>query len=222
MRRGEAARLRRPVPRPRRAEERAAYEAEGRAVGDPVRHARARVGRRRPREGRDALRRRRAARLRARAQRRLAGVPAGGRRRRPADGHDARRSAGEDLLASAPRNAAVFEALGGTPPRYAHLPLVLGPDRQPLSKRHGSTSVESFREHGFLPEALVNYLALLGWSTGDDHEILQPRRARRGVRPRPRLVQPGRVRHREAHLDEQPLIQRLSTTTSSRHDASTS
>ena len=53
-------------------------------------------------------------------------------------------------------------ALGGTPPRYAHVPQVVGPDRQPLSKRHGSTSVQAFREQGFLPEALVNYLALLG------------------------------------------------------------
>ena len=75
---------------------------------------------------------------------------------------------GEDLLASAPRNVAVIEALGGTPPAYAHLPLIVGPDRQPLSKRHGSTSVEAFREQGFLPEALVNYLALLGWSK-DEH-----------------------------------------------------
>ncbi len=75
---------------------------------------------------------------------------------------------GEDLLAAAPRNAAVIEALGGTPPAYAHLPLIVGPDRQPLSKRHGSTSVEAFREQGFLPEALLNYLALLGWSK-DEH-----------------------------------------------------
>jgi len=71
---------------------------------------------------------------------------------------------GEDLLASAPRNAAVIEALGGTPPRYGHLPLLVGADRQPLSKRHGSTSVEALREQGFLPEALPHYLALLGWS----------------------------------------------------------
>jgi glutamyl-tRNA synthetase len=67
-------------------------------------------------------------------------------------------------LASAPRNAAVIQALGGTPPTYAHLPQVLGMDGKPLSKRHGSTSVEGFREQGFLPEALMNYLALLGWS----------------------------------------------------------
>ena len=75
---------------------------------------------------------------------------------------------GEDLLASAPRNAAVIEALGGTPPRYGHLPLIVGSDRQPLSKRHGSTSVEGFRARGIVPEALVNYLALLGWSYDDE------------------------------------------------------
>ena len=75
---------------------------------------------------------------------------------------------GDDLLASAPRNAAVIEALGGTPPAYAHLPQVLGPDSKPLSKRHGATSVAAFREQGSLPEALVNYLALLGWAK-DDH-----------------------------------------------------
>jgi glutamyl-tRNA synthetase len=80
---------------------------------------------------------------------------------------------GDDLLASAPRNAAVIEALGGEPPTYAHLPQVLGPDGKPLSKRHGSTSVEAFRHRGFLPEALVNYLALLGWSK-DDHTTLLP------------------------------------------------
>jgi glutamyl-tRNA synthetase len=75
---------------------------------------------------------------------------------------------GDDLLSSAPRNAAVIEALGGTPPAYAHLPQVLGPDGKPLSKRHGATSVAAFREQGFLPEAMVNYLALLGWAK-DDH-----------------------------------------------------
>ena len=71
---------------------------------------------------------------------------------------------GDDLLTAAPRNIAVIEALGGVAPTYAHLPQVLGPDRKPLSKRHGSTSVEAFREQGYLSEALINYLALLGWS----------------------------------------------------------
>jgi glutamyl-tRNA synthetase len=81
---------------------------------------------------------------------------------------------GDDLLSSAPRNAAVIEALGGIPPVYAHVPQVLGPDGKPLSKRHGSTSVEAFREQGYLPEAMVNYLALLGWAK-DDHTTLMAR-----------------------------------------------
>ncbi len=71
---------------------------------------------------------------------------------------------GEDLFPSTPRQVLIFEALGAEPPAYAHLPLIVGPDRQPLSKRHGSVAVESFRGAGFLPEAMVNYLALLGWS----------------------------------------------------------
>jgi glutamyl-tRNA synthetase len=79
---------------------------------------------------------------------------------------------GDDLLAAAPRNIAVIQALGGIPPIYAHVPQVVGADRKPLSKRHGSTSVQAFRELGFLPEAMVNYLALLGWSPGDDREQL--------------------------------------------------
>ena len=79
---------------------------------------------------------------------------------------------GDDLLASAPRNAAVIEAFGGTPPRYAHLPQVLGADGKPLSKRHGSSSVEALRDEGFLPEALMNYLALLGWSKDESTTFL--------------------------------------------------
>jgi glutamyl-tRNA synthetase len=71
---------------------------------------------------------------------------------------------GEDLLPSTPRQLQIIEAMGARPPAYAHLPLIVGPDRQPLSKRHGAVAVEWFKEQGFLPEALVNYLALLGWS----------------------------------------------------------
>jgi glutamyl-tRNA synthetase len=71
---------------------------------------------------------------------------------------------GEDLLPSTPRQIEIVEALGATPPAYAHLPLIVGPNHQPLSKRHGSVAVEWFREEGYLPEAIVNYLALLGWS----------------------------------------------------------
>jgi len=79
---------------------------------------------------------------------------------------------GDDLLSAAPKNAAVIEALGGTAPTYAHLPQVLGMDGKPLSKRHGSTSVEAFREQGYLPEALMNYLALLGWSKDESTTFL--------------------------------------------------
>ena len=71
---------------------------------------------------------------------------------------------GEDLLPSTPRQTELIEAMGGSPPAYAHLPLIVGDKGQPLSKRHGSVAVEWFREEGYLPEAMVNYLALLGWS----------------------------------------------------------
>ncbi len=79
---------------------------------------------------------------------------------------------GEDHISNTPRQLLIYEALGRTPPRFAHVPLVLGPDHAPLSKRHGATSVIEFREHGYLPEALVNYLALLGWSPGGDEELV--------------------------------------------------
>jgi glutamyl-tRNA synthetase len=79
---------------------------------------------------------------------------------------------GEDLHSSTPRQILLLDALGaGRFPAYAHLPLIVGPDRQPLSKRHGSVAVEWFREEGYLPEALVNYLALLGWSYDDHTEL---------------------------------------------------
>ncbi len=79
---------------------------------------------------------------------------------------------GEDHISNTPRQVLIYEALGFTPPRFAHLSLVLGPDHAPLSKRHGATSVSEFRARGYLPEALVNYLALLGWSPGDDVELM--------------------------------------------------
>ena len=67
---------------------------------------------------------------------------------------------GEDHLSNTPRQILMYQALGFTPPEFAHLALVLGPDHSPLSKRHGATSVAEFRAKGYLPEALVNYLAL--------------------------------------------------------------
>lgn len=79
---------------------------------------------------------------------------------------------GEDHISNTPRQVLVYEALGFRPPVFAHLALVLGPDHAPLSKRHGATSVAEFRARGYLPEALVNYLALLGWSPGGGDELL--------------------------------------------------
>jgi glutamyl-tRNA synthetase/nondiscriminating glutamyl-tRNA synthetase len=79
---------------------------------------------------------------------------------------------GEDHISNTPRQVLLYQALGFTPPEFAHLSLVMGPDHTPLSKRHGATSVAEFRERGYLPEALVNYLALIGWSPGGDQELL--------------------------------------------------
>ena len=79
---------------------------------------------------------------------------------------------GEDHISNTPRQILLYQALGFTPPQFAHLSLVMGPDHTPLSKRHGATSVLEFRERGFLPEALVNYLALIGWSPGGDKELM--------------------------------------------------
>ena len=81
---------------------------------------------------------------------------------------------GEDHISNTPRQMLLYEALGFTPPTFAHLALVMGPDHSPLSKRHGATSVAEFRAKGYLPEALVNYLALIGWSPGRDGDELLP------------------------------------------------
>jgi glutamyl-tRNA synthetase/nondiscriminating glutamyl-tRNA synthetase len=75
---------------------------------------------------------------------------------------------GEDHISNTPRQMLLYQALGFAPPEFAHLSLVLGPDHTPLSKRHGATSVAEFRARGYLPEALVNYLALIGWSPRTD------------------------------------------------------
>jgi len=79
---------------------------------------------------------------------------------------------GEDHISNTPRQVLIYRALGFSPPEFAHLSLVMGPDHTPLSKRHGATSVAEFRQRGYLPEALVNYLALIGWSPGGDEELL--------------------------------------------------
>ena len=80
---------------------------------------------------------------------------------------------GADHLSNTPKQALIYRALGAEPPVFAHVPLILGPDRTRLSKRHGATSVGSYAEEGFLPEAFRNFLALLGWSPGDDSEYMR-------------------------------------------------
>ncbi len=74
---------------------------------------------------------------------------------------------GDDHLSNTPKQILIYRALGAEVPRFAHLSMILGPDKKPLSKRHGSTAVFEFRNQGYLKEALVNYLALLGWSFDD-------------------------------------------------------
>jgi glutamyl-tRNA synthetase len=79
---------------------------------------------------------------------------------------------GADHLSNTPKQILVYRAAGASLPAFAHLPLILGPDRQRLSKRHGATSVGAYRDQGILPEALVNFLALLGWTPPGGEEIL--------------------------------------------------
>jgi glutamyl-tRNA synthetase len=79
---------------------------------------------------------------------------------------------GEDHLSNTPKQLLVYEALGAAAPSFAHLPLLHGPDGKKLSKRHGAASVQELRDAGFLPEAVRNYLALLGWGAADDQTIL--------------------------------------------------
>jgi len=80
----------------------------------------------------------------------------------------------EEHLSNTLRQMLIFEAIGHTPPVYAHCSLILGSDRSKLSKRHGATSVSQFAKQGFLPEAMMNYLANLGWNDGTDKEIYTP------------------------------------------------
>ena len=79
---------------------------------------------------------------------------------------------GEDHLSNTPKHILLFEAMGAPIPQFAHLPLILNPDRTKMSKRKTQTAVDAYRAEGFIPEAFVNYLSLLGWSTGTEEEIL--------------------------------------------------
>ena len=79
---------------------------------------------------------------------------------------------GDDHISNTPRQIALYKALGFEIPKFAHIPMILGEDGSRLSKRHGATSVTEYRDKGYLPEAIINFIALLGWSPGNDQEIL--------------------------------------------------
>ena len=78
---------------------------------------------------------------------------------------------GDDHISNTPKQVLLYQAFGKTPPAFAHLPLIMGPDKQRLSKRHGATSVMEYEKQGYIPEAMVNFLALLGWGTGSNDEL---------------------------------------------------
>ena len=115
---------------------------------------------------------------------------------------------GDDHLSNTPKQVALYEALGWPVPEFAHLSTILGKDRERLSKRHGATSIANFREMGVLPEALMNYLALLGWAPQWRHaRDIHPRGTEEGI-----LVGAGHavaccLRHGEAVLAQPALHQ---------------
>jgi glutamyl-tRNA synthetase len=82
---------------------------------------------------------------------------------------------GDDHISNTPKHVLLFEALGSPVPRFAHVPLILGTDKKRLSKRHGATSVMEYARQGYVPDAMVNFLSLLGWSPGDDRELMSRR-----------------------------------------------
>jgi glutamyl-tRNA synthetase len=125
---------------------------------------------------------------------------------------------GEDHLSNTPKQLLVLDALGAEPPRYAHLPLLLGPDGRKLSKRHGAASVQELRDRGYLPEAVDNYIALLGAGFASDEEIFSlPELAQRfrleRVSKNPAVFDERKLRHMNGwyirHLKRDDLVARL-------------
>ncbi|WP_457565926.1 glutamate--tRNA ligase, partial [Caldithrix abyssi] len=106
---------------------------------------------------------------------------------------------GDDHLSNTNKQILLYLAMNWKPPQFAHVPLILGPDKNRLSKRHGATSVEEFKERGILPEALFNYLCLLGWSPGTDQEIFSRAELIREFKVK-------RINKTAAVFDEQKLL----------------
>ena len=106
---------------------------------------------------------------------------------------------GDDHISNTPKHVLLFDALGAAPPEFAHVPLILGTDKKRLSKRHGATSVMEYPRLGYVPEAMVNFLALLGWSPGSGRRDFHARGPRGAVRARrhqrrERRLQSGKAR----------------------------
>ena len=119
---------------------------------------------------------------------------------------------GDDHLSNTPKQVALYEALGWPVPEFAHLSTILGKDRERLSKRHGATSIANFREMGVLPEALMNYLALLGWApSGGTREIFTPEELKKRILVGAGHAVAGRLRYGEVVLAQPALHQREST-----------
>ena len=110
---------------------------------------------------------------------------------------------GEDHLSNTPKHIALIRALGYREPRFGHIPLILNADRTKMSKRKSQMAISAYREEGYLPEALVNFLAFLGWSPGTEEEIFTPRRARGALRDRARstTAAPSSTSDRLDHLN---------------------
>ena len=112
---------------------------------------------------------------------------------------------GDDHVSNTPKQINVLRALGAEPPVYAHVPNVFGADGKKLSKRHGAVSVDEFREAGYVPEALMNFLALLGWAPDGETTIMSRDELVERFSLERVGVEPGDLRLREARLDERGL-----------------
>ncbi|HKD14689.1 MAG TPA: glutamate--tRNA ligase, partial [Candidatus Angelobacter sp.] len=122
---------------------------------------------------------------------------------------------GDDHLSNTPKQVALYEALGLPVPQFAHLSTILGPDRERLSKRHGATSIANFRDMGILPEALMNYLALLGWApSGGTREIFAPKElvkefSLKRVTPAPAIFDMEKLYWLNRHYLKQSSVERV-------------
>ena len=122
---------------------------------------------------------------------------------------------GEDHISNTPKQLALYDSLGWERPVFAHLPMILGKDKKKLSKRHGATSVYEYRDMGYMPDSVFNFLALLGWSPGDDREIFSREEAAdmfdlSRVIKKPSVFDMDKLNHiNQEHLKRLPPYERL-------------